>query len=101
MFICRAINHGHPIGVMFEKTLTDLIRGLRSSAKTGTEPEFISKCLREIQSEIKSKDLSLKAEAIAKLSYLHMIGFDMSWAAFHVIELMACNELEKKVLSFC
>jgi AP-3 complex subunit delta-1 len=83
---------------MFEKTLTDLIRGLRSSAKIGCEPEFISKCLLEIQSEIKSDDLSLKSEAVAKLSYLHMLGFDMSWAAFHVIELMACNQLEKKVI---
>ena len=83
---------------MFEKTLTDLIRGLRSSAKTHTEQDFISKCLREIQTEIKSDDLALKAEAVAKLSYLHMLGFDMSWAAFHVVELMACSDLQKKVI---
>lgn len=80
---------------MFEKSLTDLIRGLRSSAKSGCEQEFISKCLLEIQAEIKSD--SLKSEAVAKLCYLHMLGFDMSWAAFPVIELMACNDLEKKV----
>lgn len=83
---------------MFEKTLTDLIRGLRSSSKTHTQQEYISKCLLEIQTEIKSDDQTLKAEAVAKLSYLHMLGFDMSWAAFHVVELMASNDLETKVI---
>lgn len=79
---------------MFEKTLTDLIRGLRSKP----QQEFISKCLLEIQTEIKSDDTLLKSEAVAKLGYLHMLGFDMSWAAFHVVELMACNDLQTKVI---
>ena len=28
-----------------------------------------------------------KALALEKLTYLHMLGYDMSWAAFHVVEV--------------
>ena len=35
---------------------------------------------------MKSTDLRTKALALEKLAYLHMLGYDMSWAAFHVVE---------------
>jgi AP-3 complex subunit delta-1 len=38
---------------------------------------------------VKSTDVRTKALALEKLTYLHMLGYDMSWAAFHVVEVCA------------
>ncbi|EXJ65000.1 hypothetical protein A1O7_01339 [Cladophialophora yegresii CBS 114405] len=72
---------------MFEKSLVDLIRGLRGHK--GNEAEYIQGALRECRSEIRSQDLDLKATALLKLIYLEMFGYDMTWAAFNVLEVMA------------
>ncbi|KAI8876341.1 hypothetical protein K501DRAFT_288949, partial [Backusella circina FSU 941] len=72
---------------MFEKSLTDLIRGIRANKKS--EQKYISVCLQEIRNEVKSNDLDIKANAVAKLTYLQMLGYDMSWASFHVVEVMS------------
>jgi AP-3 complex subunit delta-1 len=40
----------------------------------------------------------LKATALLKLVYLEMFGHDMSWAAFHVLEVMSSQKyLQKRV----
>jgi hypothetical protein len=40
----------------------------------------------------------LKATALLKLVYLEMFGHDMSWAAFHVLEVMSSPKyLQKRV----
>lgn len=42
--------------------------------------------------------MDLKATALLKLIHLEMFGHDMSWAAFHVLEVMSCqNYLQKRV----
>lgn len=39
-----------------------------------------------------------KATALLKLIYLEMFGYDMSWAAFHVLEVMSSQKyLQKRV----
>ena len=39
-----------------------------------------------------------KATALLKLIYLEMFGYDMSWASFHVLEVMSsANYLQKRV----
>ena len=38
---------------------------------------------------MKSTDLRTKALALEKMAYLHMLGYDMAWAAFHVVEARA------------
>jgi len=53
---------------MFERTLADLIRGLRANKKN--EAKFISIALEEIRKELKSNDLDVKANAINKLNYV-------------------------------
>jgi len=30
----------------------------------------------------------VKAIAVLKLTYLQMLGYDMSWAAFHIVEVI-------------
>ncbi|KAI7902277.1 adaptin N terminal region-domain-containing protein [Cokeromyces recurvatus] len=72
---------------MFEKSLTDLIRGIRANKKN--EQKYITACLQEIRNEVKSNDLDIKSNAISKLTYLQMLGYDMSWASFYVVEVMS------------
>lgn len=80
----------------FEKSLYDLIRGLRNHK--GNEREYIQNSLRECKMEIKGADMDLKATALLKLIYLEMFGHDMSWASFHVLEVMSSQiYLQKRV----
>ncbi|TVY23851.1 AP-3 complex subunit delta-1 [Lachnellula hyalina] len=81
---------------MFEKSLYDLIRGLRNHK--GNEKEYIQNSLKECRAEIKGQDMDLKATALLKLIYLEMFGHDMSWASFHVLEVMSSAKyLQKRV----
>ncbi|KAI9791789.1 MAG: AP-3 complex subunit delta [Candelina submexicana] len=80
----------------FEKSLYDLIRGLRHHK--GNEQEYIQNSLRECRAEIRTQDMDVKATALLKLIYLEMFGHDMSWAAFHVLEVMSSSKyLQKRV----
>ncbi|KAJ1657502.1 AP-3 complex subunit delta [Dispira simplex] len=72
---------------MFEKTLTHLIRGIR--ANKHNEHQYLATCLDEIRKELQSNDLYLKYLAVSKLAYLHMLGYDASFAAFPIVEVMA------------
>ncbi|KAG9313936.1 adaptin N terminal region-domain-containing protein [Chiua virens] len=83
---------------MWERTLHDLIRGLR--ANKNDEAKFIAQANEEIRREIKSKDMELKAGAVMKLTYLDMLGYDMSWASFHVIEVMSSSKLHLKTVGY-
>ncbi|PYH47283.1 putative AP-3 complex subunit delta [Aspergillus saccharolyticus JOP 1030-1] len=79
---------------MFEKSLYDLIKGLRSHK--GAEDEYIQESLRECKAEIKTQDMDKKATALLKLIYLEMFGYDMSWASFHVLEVMSSAKYLQK-----
>ncbi|OAP62126.1 hypothetical protein AYL99_04329 [Fonsecaea erecta] len=83
---------------MFEKSLVDLIRGLRGHK--GNEAEYIQGALKECRSEIRSQDLDLKATALLKLIYLEMFGYDMTWAAFNVLEVMASPKPAQKRVGY-
>ncbi|KAG9243617.1 adaptin N terminal region-domain-containing protein [Calycina marina] len=81
---------------MFEKSLYDLIRGLRNHK--GNEKAYIQNSLKECRAEIRGQDMDLKATALLKLVYLEMFGHDMSWASFHVLEVMSSPKyLQKRV----
>ena len=56
---------------MWERTLQDLIRGLRANKKD--EAKFIAQAVEEIRQEIRSKDMELKAGAVLKLTYVRMV----------------------------
>ncbi|KAG6888235.1 hypothetical protein C0992_009227 [Termitomyces sp. T32_za158] len=83
---------------MWERTLQDLIRGLRANKKD--EAKFISKAVDEIRNEIKSDDMELKAGAVLKLTYLDMLGYDMGWASFHVVEVMSAPRVHLKSVGY-
>ncbi|RDX42973.1 Adaptor protein complex AP-3 delta subunit [Lentinus brumalis] len=83
---------------MWERTLQDLIRGLRANKKD--ESKFIAQAVDEIRQEIKSKDMEIKAAAVLKLTYLHMMGYDMGWASFHVVEVMSAPRIHLKTIGY-
>uniref|UniRef100_K3WSH4 AP-3 complex subunit delta n=1 Tax=Globisporangium ultimum (strain ATCC 200006 / CBS 805.95 / DAOM BR144) TaxID=431595 RepID=K3WSH4_GLOUD len=83
---------------MFEKNLQDLVKGIRSAK--GDVNVYISQCMQEIKNELKSTDQFVKAQAIRKLTYLHMLGYDMCWAAFHVVEVMSYERFSHKRIGY-
>ncbi|KAH7033307.1 adaptin N terminal region-domain-containing protein [Microdochium trichocladiopsis] len=83
---------------MFEKSLYDLIRGMRNHK--GKEKEYIQNCLKECRAEIRGQDMDLKATALLKLVYLEMFGNDMSWASFHVLEVMSSPKYHQKRIGY-
>ncbi|TYZ68367.1 hypothetical protein PybrP1_005937 [[Pythium] brassicae (nom. inval.)] len=83
---------------MFEKNLQDLVKGIR--ATKGDVNVYISQSLQEIKSELKSTDPFVKAQAVRKLTYLHMLGYDMCWAAFHVVEVMSFERFAHKRIGY-
>lgn len=92
---------------MFEKSLADLVRGIRSHTDDEVfillervanffQMRYISQCMDECRKELRLESKDVKANAIMKLTYvfpfllyfsllqLQMMGYDISWAAFNV-----------------
>ncbi|KAI1315276.1 AP-3 complex subunit delta [Mortierella claussenii] len=86
------------INGLFAHTLTDLIRGIRQNKKN--EQSYIAKEIADIRLELRRNDPDLKAQAIAKLTYLQMMGYDMSWASFHVVEVMSSPKFLYKGIGY-
>ena len=57
--------HGSLSAVAFQKTMQDLIKGMRSNKENTSE--FISMCIGEIKQELTSTDPFTKAEAVCIL----------------------------------
>lgn len=41
-----------------------------------------------------------KATALLKIIYLEMFGYDMSWASFHVLEVMSSGKYMQKRVGY-
>ena len=83
---------------MFEKTLTDMVKGIRAHKKD--EARYIAACLRECKEELAQNDMELKAEALLKLAYLQMFGHQMTWAAFNCVEAMSSPIFRAKRIGY-
>ena len=57
---------------MFEKTLTDLVKGIRTNKNN--EDAFIRNAITEIRTEVSSGDVKKKAVAVQKLIYVCWIS---------------------------
>lgn len=57
---------------MFERTLQDLIRGLRAhkTSSKAQEDAFLAEVMVEIRQELRGKDMALKAEGVIKMCYV-------------------------------
>lgn len=83
---------------MFEKSLQDLVKGIRANKR---EPSaFISQAIAECKVELRSTDPFVKAQAIRKLTYLQMTGYDVSWASFAVVECMSQPRFAHKRIGY-
>jgi AP-3 complex subunit delta-1 len=83
---------------MFEKTLQDVVKGIRASKRDTAL--YISQCIAEIKTEINSSDMYIKANALQKLTFLHMMGYSMSWASFPTIEVMSSPRFAQKRIGY-
>jgi len=83
---------------MFEKNLNDLVRGLRNNKQN--EAKYIAECLDNIKQELRQENMALKANAVLKLSYVQMLGYDISWAAFNIIEVMSSPKFTHKRVAY-
>jgi len=53
---------------LFDKNLTDLIRGIRNNKEN--EARYIAACIEEIKLELRNDSSFIKANAVEKLSYV-------------------------------
>lgn len=83
---------------MFDKNLTDLVRGIRNNKEN--EAKYIAQCMEEIKQELRQDNIAVKANAIAKLTYLQMLGYDISWAGFNIIEVMSSPKFTYKRIGY-
>ncbi|XP_013390011.1 AP-3 complex subunit delta-1-like isoform X2 [Lingula anatina] len=83
---------------VLDKNLQDLVRGIRNHKEN--EAKYISQCLDEIKQELRQDNIAIKANAVNKLAYLQMIGYDISWAAFNVIEVMSSTKFTFKRVGY-
>ncbi|KAI9176107.1 AP-3 complex subunit delta [Blastocladiella emersonii ATCC 22665] len=84
---------------MFEKTLTDVIRGLR--ANKDNVDEHAQQCIAECRREVAvPSDPAVNAQAVLKLAYFHMMGYDMGWASFHVLKTMSSPVFAHKWIGY-
>lgn len=83
---------------VLDKNMQDLVRGIRNHKET--EGKYIAECIEEIKEELKQENLSVKANAVNKLTYLQMLGYDISWSAFNVIEVMSSTKFTFKRIGY-
>lgn len=89
-----------PFGIVFEKSLSDLIKGIRANKDPEAQAKFLQNAIQECRKEVRSSDMELKTMAVLKLAYLEMYGFDMSWANFHVLEVMSSSKFQQKRVGY-
>ncbi|MGH0162849.1 UNVERIFIED_CONTAM: hypothetical protein FKN15_043758 [Acipenser sinensis] len=65
-----------------------------------SQAKFISACIDEIKHELKQDNIAVKANAVCKLTYLQMLGYDVSWAAFNIIEVMSSSKFTFKRIGY-
>ena len=83
---------------VFTKSLQDVVKGVRTH-KRDPKP-YISKVIAECKAELAESDPFVKAQAIRKLTYLQMMGYDMSWASFYVVEVMSQPRFAHKRIGY-
>ncbi|PVD23927.1 hypothetical protein C0Q70_17203 [Pomacea canaliculata] len=83
---------------VLDKNLQDLVRGIRNHKEN--EAKYIAECIDEIKQELKQENLAIKANAVNKLAYLQMLGYDISWAAFNIIEVMSSTKFTFKRVGY-
>eukprot|EP00906_Rhabdomonas_costata_P014081 RCo020208 len=82
----------------FQKTLADVVKGIRGHKRN--EKEYIQKCIGEVREELRSTDSKVKCTAVQKCTYFQMLGYDIEWAAFHIVEVMVDSNFQAKRVGY-
>jgi hypothetical protein len=69
-----------------QESLRDLIT---KSRKTTNFSSMMNKALSEIKKELVSTDKNVKVHAIQKLTFFYLHHYDIKWASFHTLEILA------------
>ena len=77
---------------LFDKNLNDLVRGIRNHKED--ESKYIAACLEEIKAELRQHNLSVKTNAVAKLTYLQVRITNF----FKTIEREISNQCNSNIL---
>ncbi|TGZ70822.1 hypothetical protein CRM22_002977 [Opisthorchis felineus] len=83
---------------VLDKNMQDLVRGIRNHKND--EVKYISECLEEIKNELKQGSFPSKSNAVSKLIYLQMLGYDISWAMFNTVEVMSSPKFTFKRIGY-
>uniref|UniRef100_A0A7S1TDJ8 Clathrin/coatomer adaptor adaptin-like N-terminal domain-containing protein n=1 Tax=Compsopogon caeruleus TaxID=31354 RepID=A0A7S1TDJ8_9RHOD len=83
---------------LFRESLQDLVKAIRSHRRN--EGEFIRARLAEIQQECKRPEPMFKANAVLKLTYLHMFGCSVAPSSFHVVEVLSRPDFAQKRIGY-
>ena len=83
---------------IFQKSLQDVIKGIRAHKRDAGA--FISQLIADIKVELKSTDPFVKGEAIRKLTYIQMLGYNISWASFGIVEVMSQSRFLHKRIGY-
>ncbi|KAL3868900.1 hypothetical protein ACJMK2_041656 [Sinanodonta woodiana] len=83
---------------VLDKNMQDLVRGIRNHKDN--EAKYVAECIDEIKQELRQDNIAVKANAVSKLAYLQMLGYDISWAAFNIIEVMSSTKFTFKRIGY-
>ena len=84
--------------MFFQQTLSDLIKGIREHSRD--EQAYVNEQVRLLKEEFKTKRAPEYGLPLQKLAYLHLLGYDQSWAAFYVVQVMAQPKFYLKRIAY-
>eukprot|EP01029_Cantina_marsupialis_P006287 TRINITY_DN1687_c0_g1_i1.p1 TRINITY_DN1687_c0_g1~~TRINITY_DN1687_c0_g1_i1.p1 ORF type:complete len:709 (-),score=152.90 TRINITY_DN1687_c0_g1_i1:512-2638(-) len=79
------------------KTYKSLVEGFR---KCSDETQFVAQAVTTIGKELTEKDDSVKVNAVKKLIFLQMLGTNIDWASFNIVEVMSMDKFALKRIGF-
>lgn len=50
----------------------------------------------ECRKELRTDSIDAKATAVQKLTYIQMLGYDVGWAAFNIVEVLSSKKFIHK-----
>ena len=84
--------------LLFQQSLPDLIKGIREHSRD--EPQYVAEQVRQIRNDFKTKKTSEYGLPLQKLAYLHLLGYDQTWAALNVVQVMAQQKFYMKRIGY-
>lgn len=85
---------------MLSRTLFDVIRGYLNNKANNTEEKYVSDLMESMQGSLKTATIDEKADLIQQLIFINLVGYDVSWADFTVLEVMSSDSYSNKRVAY-